>query len=162
MPDTAEVGALERPASTYMHKNFVFVIDDTDVANAVRQMQSKKGETIIVVRNDGTPTGIITDSDILDKVVIKGEDTDRVYLRSVMSSPIISISMTATVKDALQVMKLNGIKRIPVKDTYGIVGIVTQKALADAVRVSVLEKTFRQYRSTFRDRYRAILANLGF
>jgi trk system potassium uptake protein TrkH len=59
-------------------------------------------------------------------------------------------------------MKLNGIKRIPITDTHGIVGIVTQKALADAIRVSVLERTFRQYRSSLRDRYKAILANLGF
>ena len=153
---------LDRPASSYMNKQFVYVNDDTDVATAVRQMQSKRAETMIVVRNDGTPLGIITDSDILDKVVIKGEDTDKVYLRSVMSTPLITISTTASVRDALQVMKLNAIKRIPVRDSYGIVGIVTQKALADAIRVSVLERTFRKYRSSIRERYKAILANLGF
>jgi len=153
---------LERPASSYMHKQFVFVNDDIDVATAVKQMQSKRAETMIVVSNDGTPLGIITDSDILDKVVTKGEDTDKVFVRSVMSSPLITISTTASVRDALQVMKLNAIKRIPVRDNYGIAGIVTQKALADAIRVSVLERTFRKYRSSIRERYKAILANLGF
>jgi trk system potassium uptake protein TrkH len=59
-------------------------------------------------------------------------------------------------------MKLNAIKRIPVRDNYGIIGIVTQKALADAIRVSVIERTFRRYRSSIRERYKAILANLGF
>jgi trk system potassium uptake protein TrkH len=140
----------------------VFVNDDTNIARAVKEMQSKKAQTIIVIRNDGTPLGIITDSDILDKVVVKGEDTDKVFLRSVMSSPLITISTTASVKDALQVMKLNAIKRIPVRDNYGIIGIVTQKALADAIRAFVLERTFRKYRSSIRERYKAILANLGF
>ena len=158
----AAADPLERPAASYMHKQFVFVVDDQDVATGVSQMQSKKAETMIVVRNDGTPVGIVTDSDILDKVVVKGEDTDRVYLRSIMSSPLITIPTSATVKDALQLMKLNVIKRIPVRDGQGIVGIVTQKALADAIRVNVLERTFRKYRSSIRDRYKAILANLGF
>ncbi len=158
----AAADPLERPAASYMHKQFVFVVDDQDVATGVSQMQLKKAETMIVVRNDGTPVGIVTDSDILDKVVVKGEDTDRVYLRSIMSSPLITIPTSATVKDALQVMKLNAIKRIPVRDNQGIVGIVTQKALADAIRVNVLDRTFRKYRSSIRDRYKAILANLGF
>lgn len=158
----AAADPLERPAASYMHKQFVFVVDDQDVATGVSQMQLKKAETMIVVRNDGTPVGIVTDSDILDKVVVKGEDTDRVYLRSIMSSPLITIPTSATVKDALQLMKVNAIKRIPVRDDQGIVGIVTQKALADAIRVNVLERTFRKYRSSIRDRYKAILANLGF
>lgn len=158
----AAADPLERPAASYMHKQFVFVVDDQDVATGVSQMQSKKAETMIVVRNDGTPVGIVTDSDILDKVVVKGEDTDRVYLRSIMSTPLITIPTSATVKDALQLMKLNAIKRIPVRDSQGIVGIVTQKALADAIRVNVLERTFRKYRTSIRDRYKAVLANLGF
>jgi trk system potassium uptake protein TrkH len=158
----AAADPLERSAASYMHKQFAFVVDDQDVATGVSQMQLKKAETMIVVRNDGTPVGIVTDSDILDKVVVKGEDTDRVYLRSIMSSPLITIPTSATVKDALQLMKLNAIKRIPVRDGQGIVGIVTQKALADAIRVNVLERTFRKYRSSIRDRYKAILANLGF
>ena len=158
----AAADPLERPAASYMHKQFAFVVDDQDVAAGVSQMQSKKAETMIVVRNDGTPVGIVTDSDILDKVVVKGEDTDKVFVRSIMSSPLITISPSETVRDALQVMKLNGIKRIPVRDSKGILGIVTQKALADAIRVSVLERTFRRYRTSIRERYKAVLANLGF
>ena len=158
----AAADPLERPAASYMHKQFVFVVDDQDVATGVSQMQSKRAETMIVVRNDGTPVGIVTDTDILDKVVVKGEDTDRVFISSIMSSPLITIPTSATVKDALHLMKLNGIKRIPVRDSRGIVGIVTQKALADAVRVNVLERTFRKYRTSIRERYRAVFANLGF
>ncbi|MGH9992376.1 MAG: potassium transporter TrkG [Nitrososphaera sp.] len=153
---------LERAATSYMHRQFVLVNEDIDVATAVQQMQSARAETIIVVRNDGSPVGIITDSDILDKVVIKGEDTDKVFVKSIMTAPIITISTGSTVRDALQIMKLNKIKRIPVRDSTGIVGIVTQKALADSIRTHVLERTFRSYRATIRERYKPVLANMGF
>jgi trk system potassium uptake protein TrkH len=156
------VDPLERPAASYMHSQFVLVSEDVDVATAVTQMQAKRAETIIVVNKEGTPVGIITDSDILDQVVIKGEDSDNVSIRSVMTSPIITISSNTPVKDALQLMRINAIKRIPVRDNKGIIGIVTQNVLADAIRTSVIERTFRQYRSSIRERYKPILANLGF
>lgn len=46
--------------------------EDMSVANAVSHMHSKKVECIIVQTKDEKRFGLITDSDILDKVVIKG------------------------------------------------------------------------------------------
>ena len=46
-------------------------------------MHSHNADTIIVLRGGGsnTPVGIVTDSDIIDKVVMKGEDSDEVFLK---------------------------------------------------------------------------------
>lgn len=156
------VDPLQRPASSYMNTQFVLVDGETDVASAVEMMQSKRAEVIIVLDN-GAPAGIATDSDILDQVVSKGEDSDSVPLRKVMSSPIVTISANTSVKEALQLMRVNAVKRIPVRDNdSNIIGLVSQKSLADAIRTSVIERTFRQYRSSVRDRYKPVLANLGF
>ncbi len=156
------VDHLERPASSFMNTQFVLVDGETDVASAVELMQAKRAEVIIVLDN-GSPVGIATDSDILDQVVSKGEDSDRVPLRKVMSSPMVTISANTPVREALQLMRINAVKRIPIRDNEGgIIGLVTQKSLADAIRTSVIERTFRQYRSSVRDRYKPILANLGF
>jgi trk system potassium uptake protein TrkH len=59
-------------------------------------------------------------------------------------------------------MRLNKIKHVIVVDGQQIAGMVTQKALADLIRTSVLERTFRKYRITVRERYKPVLANLGF
>jgi trk system potassium uptake protein TrkH len=123
-------------------------------------MQSHNADTIIVLRGN-TPTGIVTDSDIIDKVVMKGEDSDEVFLKSIMSAPLITISPKGTVQQALQLMRLNQIKRIPVADATLILGVVTQQALANAVRTSVIDRTFSRYRSLMRDQYKPILGNLG-
>jgi trk system potassium uptake protein len=153
-------GILERPVTSYMHRLFVILDENTSVSSAVKQMHSHNADAIIVLRGN-MPVGIVTDSDIIDKVVMKGEDSDEVFLRSIMSAPLVSISPKGTVKQALHLMRLNQIKRIPVADTSGILGVVTQEALANAVRTSVIERTFSRYRSAIREQYKPILGNLG-
>lgn len=144
-----------------MHRNFVSLDENINVAAAVGEMHARHAETILVTRED-VPFGIVTDSDILDKVVMKGEDSDRVYLKTIMTSPIVTLSSRGNVGQALQIMRINKVKRIPITDNVTIIGMVTQRTLADAVRTSVIETTFRSYRSVIREHYKPILGNLGF
>jgi trk system potassium uptake protein TrkH len=125
-------------------------------------MHDKKAETIIVKNEKDEYIGIVTDSDILDKIVMRGEDSDQVPLKTIMSSPMLTISAKANVRQALELMRLNTVKRIPVTDNIHILGIVTQEGLANAIRTSVLEKTFRPYRVVIREHYKPIWGNLGF
>jgi trk system potassium uptake protein len=170
------VDALNRTITTYVHGQFVKVEENATVTDAVSLLHSKKAETAIVVTKEGKPIGIVTDTDILDKVVSRGDDSDFVKLKSIMSSPIITISTSATVRQAIDLMRINKIKRLPVTDKITnkigndnnnskIIGIVTQESLAYAVRGSVIEKTFRPYR-TYRimvvQGYKPIIGNLGF
>ena len=151
---------LERPITSYMHRLFVIVDENANVAAAVQQMHSHNAATIIASRGN-IPVGIVTDSDIIDKVVMRGEDSDQIFLKSIMSSPIVTLSPKGTVKQALNLMRLNQVKRIPVADSSGILGIVTQESLANAVRTSVIERTFSRYRSLIREQYKPVLGNLG-
>ena len=157
-----ETDPLNRPVLTYAHHNFILIDEEIDAANAVKLMHDKKAETIIVNNKKEEYVGIITDSDILDKIVMRGEDSDEVSVKTIMSSPLITISAKANVRQALELMRLNLIKRIPVTDNVHILGIVTQEGLANAIRTSVLERQFRSYRVVIRERYKPIWGNLGF
>jgi trk/ktr system potassium uptake protein len=152
---------LDRSILSYIHGQFIVLDEDVNVAMAVRDMHSRRAE-IIIVTKDIRPVGVVTDSDILDKVVMKGEDSDQILLKSIMSSPVISLSAKGTVRQALELMRLNTIKHIPVTDNIKIFGIVTQEELANAIRTSVLERTFRSYRAVIRDHYKPVIGNLGF
>ncbi|HJT84965.1 MAG TPA: CBS domain-containing protein [Nitrososphaeraceae archaeon] len=113
---------------------------------------------------DDDPVGIVTDTDILEKVVMKGEDSDLVFLKSIMTSPIVTLPSSATVKEAIQIMRVHKIKHLPVIDIINkqqIIGTVTQEYLAEAIRIAVVEKTFRGYRKIIREHYKPILANVS-
>ncbi len=153
---------LERSVISYIHGQFVIMDEKSNVADAVKMMNKKNAETIIVINNEGKLSGIITDSDILDKVVMTGKDSDQIFIKAIMSYPVITISAKATVKDALELMRVNTIKRIPVTDNIRILGIITQESLANVIRTSVLEKTFRPYRALVREHSKPIIGNLGF
>ena len=142
---------LDRSVLSYVHHQLIVLDEEIDAATAVKLMHDKKAETIIVKNKNDEYVGIITDSDILDKIVMKGEDSDQVSIKTIMSTPIITISARANARQALELMRLNVIKRIPVTDNIHILGIVTQEGLAHAIRTFVLEKTFRPYRALVRE-----------
>jgi trk system potassium uptake protein TrkH len=101
------VDALNRTIITYVHAQLVKVEENATVTYAVSLLHSKKAETAIVITKEEKPLGIVTDTDILDKVVSKGEDSDFVNLKSIMSSPIITVPSSATIKQAIDLMRIN-------------------------------------------------------
>jgi trk system potassium uptake protein len=109
---------LERSVISYIHGQFVIMDEKFNVADAVKRMNKKNAETIIVTNKEGKPSGIITDSDILNKIVMTGEDSDQISIKAIMSYPVITISAKATVKDALELMKVNAIKTNPSDRQY--------------------------------------------
>jgi trk system potassium uptake protein TrkH len=158
------VEPLERPLSSYIHAQFVTADENISVAEAVKILQPKHVEIILVTSNNRKYIGIVTDSDILEKVVMKGEDSDLISLKSIMTSPIITLPSSATVKEAIKTMRTNKIKHLPVTDIINkeqIIGTVTQEYLAEIIRIAVIEKTFRGYRKVIREHYKPIFANVA-
>src|SRR5918999_280752 len=160
------VEPLERPLSSYIHAQFVTADENTSIAEAVKILQPKNVEIILVTSstNGEKYVGIVTDSDILEKVVMKGEDSDLVFLKSIMTSPIITLPSSFTVRQAIKVMRAHKIKHLPVTDITNkeeIIGTVTQEYLAEVIRIAVVEKTFRSYRKVIREHYKPILANVA-
>jgi trk system potassium uptake protein TrkH len=162
------VEPLERPLSSYIHTQFVTADENSSVAEAVKILQPKNVEIILVTSstNGGKYVGIVTDSDILEKVVMKGEDSDLVFLKSIMTSPIITLPSSSTVRQAIQLMRTHKIKHLPVTDSTRnlegeIIGTVTQQYLAEVIRIAVIEKTFRSYRKIIREHYKPIFANVA-
>ena len=162
------VEPLERPLSSYIHIQFVTADENSSVAEAVKILQPKNVEIILVTSSlNGEFVGIVTDSDILEKVVMKGEDSDLISLKSIMSSPIITLPSSSTVRHAIQLMRVHKIKHLAVTDSTNndegkkIIGTVTQQYLAEIIRIAVVEKTFRSYRKIIREHYKPIFANVS-
>ncbi|MCD6411446.1 MAG: CBS domain-containing protein [Thermoplasmata archaeon] len=103
------------------------------IREVAQRMRERKVGSSIVVRGCNQPIGIITESDILKKVVAEGKDANKVLVKEVMSTPLVSIDPYASLEDAMKVMNKHNIRRLPVMEKGRLVGIITEK---DIFRIS--------------------------
>ncbi|MEM5882227.1 MAG: CBS domain-containing protein [Candidatus Aenigmatarchaeota archaeon] len=101
--------------------------ENKNIIDAAKKM--KKVSSLLVKRK-GKIYGIITDTDIVKKVVAKGLDPKRVKVKQIASTPLITLDENEDVRKASYVMIKNGIKRIVVTRNGKVVGIVTATDIA--------------------------------
>ena len=119
------------------------------VLEAAKIMREKKVGNVIVVEQK-QPIGILTESDILKKLVADGKDPKDIFVKDVMSTPIIVIDPYATLEDAIKIMGKCKVRRLPVIENNELIGIITQK---DISKISpILHEIAREwYHITSRD-----------
>ncbi|MGD0318445.1 MAG: CBS domain-containing protein [Nitrososphaerales archaeon] len=120
--------SLDRPVSDYMMTSFVRVSFDDQVTDAARVMQKAGATEAVVVRGDD-PIGIVTERDILYKVVAAGLDPSATKVRDVMNAPVATVDSAAKVVDAIAKMSKLGVRRLGVTRKGKLIGLVTQKAM---------------------------------
>jgi CBS domain-containing protein len=96
----------------------------TTVAKAAKVM-SDRGVGSIVIVKEKQPVGILTERDLLMKVVATDMKPSKVLVSEVMSSPVLTVGPEVDVTDAARTMVLKKIRRLPVMDRGRLIGIVT-------------------------------------
>ena len=118
---------------------FVSLDEDTVVAEAAKALYEQETCTIVVTHYESTsgqriPVGLVTERDIIFRVVAQNKGPYKVTLKDIMSSPIITIDSDKTAKEAIAVLKENRINRLPVVNNGALIGLVTTEMI---VRKSV-------------------------
>lgn len=116
---------LNEPVSKYTDHKMTTVKSDLTIQDAAQAMTESKVDSILVFENNKI-IGIVTEKDILYDVVAKGLDPTRTTLKQITKSPLITIAKNAPVKEALDLMRKNDIRRLVVMDKRPI-GLITQK-----------------------------------
>lgn len=103
---------------------------NTSVKDCAKAM-AKRGVSCAVVVQSGSAVGIVTERDLVSKVLADAIDPKNVLVRDIMSTPLITISPNAKVTDAAQMMADYRVRRLVVVDGQGsLVGIVTAGDMA--------------------------------
>lgn len=132
-----------------MKTNLAVVSPDISVFEAAKIMKKRKVGNVIIVK-DKQAIGILTESDILKKVVAEGKNPKEVLVKNVMSTPLLIIDPYVTLDDAMETMGKCNIRRLPVVENDELIGIITQR---DISRMSpILHEISREwYDITCRD-----------
>jgi len=97
----------------------------------------------ILVKKNSEIAGILTERDILNRVIGEGIDPSRTKIRSIMSSPLITVNSTATVHEALEIMAMHDCRRLPVVQDGKIVGLLAQRFIVQEDLKELMDKAAR-------------------
>ena len=118
-----------------MTKSVISVDSSVTAGDAAKMMEDAKVGTVIVMENN-SPVGIVTERDFAVKVVAHSYPIDT-PVRRIMSSPLFTISSDESVRIAAELMHDRGIRKLPVTDNERIVGMITATDIVNLLAVCV-------------------------
>jgi CBS domain-containing protein len=105
----------------------VFIDPDKTVLDALSLMRRRYLNSLIInISAENPEYGIITSTDICDKIVAQDRDPSKTLVRDIMNSPLITVHPEQTIFDCAKIMSEHHIHHLPVKDDKDrIVGMVS-------------------------------------
>jgi len=88
------------------------------------ELMSSKGISCVLVTDGEVPVGVVTERDIVKRVVAKRKSLD-LNVSVIMSGSLITIDPDSSLKEAARLMSANKIRRLPVLKKNKLVGIVS-------------------------------------
>ena len=112
-----------------MTRDPVTIESSEPVAEAARRMREADAGALVVLDN-GRVTGIVTDRDITIRVVAEGRDVTSTPVGEAASADVTTVAPDASIEQAVQIMRSQAVRRLPVVESDRAVGIVTLGDLA--------------------------------
>ena len=124
----AEIGLRQKLLVKDVMSSPAGTVLETATANKVAALMDKDAYgCIIVTTKDGKPIGIITERDLVVRVLAKNKKPDTVKAKKVMTAPVMTIEPDVTISEAARRMSRLDIRRLAVMYKEKLVGIVSSK-----------------------------------
>jgi len=115
-----------------MVKNIITLGSEATVKEAAKLM-NKHEIGCLVLMNREKPVGIVTERDMLKRVLLKSKDPRKTKVCKIMSKPLVVCEPQTEIRDAVRLMVEGKIRRLPVVEDSHLLGLVT---FTDIVRSS--------------------------
>jgi CBS domain-containing protein len=119
---------VKMPVKEIMTRNVVTIDINSDVQHLAKKLLEYDVGSVIVT-DKKQPVGIVTERDIVRKIVSRNLKPDDISIKELMTTPLITIPVTEDVTDAMHMMLKMEIRRLPVVEIGKLVGIVTDMDL---------------------------------
>jgi CBS domain-containing protein len=105
----------------------VFIDPECTVSEALALMRRRYIHSLIVDKTETSPEfGIVTSTDISDKIIATEANPSKVKIREIMNSPLITATASMQLKDCAEMMHKNLIHHLPVVDEEGLlIGMIS-------------------------------------
>ena len=119
----------------YMTKEVTTIDYDSTASEAANLMATVKVyEGYVIVLQKGKPKGIVTERDLVNKVLVKGLDPTKTSVSKIMSTPLKTVDPEDDLLKASRVMKEQNVRKLIVVRDEIIYGIITSKIISQNVQ----------------------------
>jgi len=118
-----------------MVEEVITVESNTKVREAVELMNENEIGCLVVTRK-GKPVGIVTERDILKKIICQSKDPEQVRVSEIMSEPLVVGKVDMDLGGVARLMLKRNVKKLPIVNGGNLIGLIT---LTDIVRVDHIE-----------------------
>jgi CBS domain-containing protein len=108
----------------------VFVIDPNKTAKDAGILMKKIRRGCLVVTEDNRPIGIVTDSDLIRKIISNDLVASKIKVKDIMSKPLVTVEPDDDILVAVRKMRKSNIHRLPVISGEKLVGIISLRDIA--------------------------------
>jgi len=135
----AEIGIRERILVKDVMSSPVTTIDENETVDKAAQLMDEQNVGCIVVTSkQGKPLGIITERDLVIRVLARNSQPSKLIAKEVMTSPLITVDPDETLSEAARRMSRLNIRRLGVMYKGNLVGLVSSKDIL-AITPELLE-----------------------
>jgi CBS domain-containing protein len=127
--DKKKVSDMSLKVGDVMVKEVVTIDENFSVREAADIMNKFEIGCLIGVRR-GKAMGILTERDVLKRVVAEGKDASKMRVKDVMTSPLVVAEPSMDLAEAVKLMFQMKIKKLPVVDEKRLVGLVSLTDIA--------------------------------
>ena len=120
-----------------MQKN-VITIENVKKAHDAAIILKEREISFLVVVKEGKPIGIVSERDIVRKIVADNNYAQTTQLETIMSKNFKWVEPNASIESAVQKMLNNNIRRLVVLENENLVGVITQTDLTEFLRSKIL------------------------
>ncbi|MGC8676054.1 MAG: cyclic nucleotide-binding/CBS domain-containing protein [Candidatus Micrarchaeia archaeon] len=124
MPSGKESQILVREVMT---SPVVTAFENSSIKDIAKKMKSYDVDTVVIVNKENEPVGLVTEGDIVRRLLSKKHNLWFTKAKHVMSKPVLTTNSETAIDEIIETMSRKKIKRIcVVDDTNKLMGIVTQ------------------------------------
>ena len=116
-------------AKDIVEKDFISLRPEVPVLEAARLMRDRHHGFVIVTSAEGEPAGIVTEWDVLARVVAEARDPVTVRLEEIMSRDLVSVDPNIGIGAVAQIMSKEGTRRVLVVKDGRILGVIQAKTI---------------------------------
>jgi CBS domain-containing protein len=129
-----ELDNVYRPLSVLMATTLATIQSDASLLAAAQLMGEKRMGSLLTIEA-GEIVGIVTERDLVWKGLASNRDAGRTHVSAVTSSPLLSIDVNRTIRDASKAMAEQGVRHLAVTENGKIVGVLSVRDLVKMVSV---------------------------